>query len=522
MEARIRLGQRIGRGGMAEVFAAQLIGPAGFEKDVAVKRLLPRFSHDAVFLERFLNEARLAARLSHPNIVQIFELGHDGNDHYIVMEAVRGKSLRAVLDRINERHERMPRGTALFVAQALCAGLAHAHEKFAVIHRDISPHNVLLSFDGGVKLIDFGIARAQATTTTTAARLTQVGQVIGKRRYMSPEQVSGDELDGRSDLFAVGILLFEMLAGTHPFASLDDPDDDEVSARMINGARRTLLQVVPDVDPAVAAVVERALAVAREERYASAREMDTALGAAMVNGGARDVEMMLKRLFEQEAGLRWPVDEVRTDGAERTATGGVAAPREITLASDITGPRTAEPDEFETAEQPELRAPQTRRTLLIAAFGLGSGALAAAGAAALWARRDDGAPATIARADAGLQVAALVDAGAASAPAAPDSGDGDVQDAGVLDDGAPDAGDHHEVPKAPRKPKKYGRLTIDTRPWTTVRLDGKKVGVTPLALDVALGKHRVLLENSDSGVRRELDIVVGAEEPAVLRLDLRK
>src|SRR5688572_12634693 len=120
---------------MAEVFAAQLVGPAGFEKDVAVKRILPRYAHDPIFLERFLNEARLAARLSHPNIVQIFELGHDGTDHYIVMEAVRGKSLRALFERLREVHATMPRPVALHIAQGLCAGLAHADEMLRLIHR---------------------------------------------------------------------------------------------------------------------------------------------------------------------------------------------------------------------------------------------------------------------------------------------------------------------------------------------------------------------------------------------------
>ncbi len=515
---------------MAEVFAAQLVGPAGFEKDVAVKRLLPRFSSDPVFLERFLNEARLAARLSHPNIVQIFELGHDGNDHYIVMEAVRGCSLRMLLGRLAEKKGHVPAPIAAYIGTALCAGLAHAHDQHRVIHRDVSPHNVLLSFDGAVKLIDFGIARARSDE-----RLTQVGQVIGKRRYMSPEQMAGEPLDGRSDLFPAGIILYEMLAGVHPFDE-GGFDDTDVSDRIRSGDRTPVGEAAPGVDKALCDVVERSLEIHRDRRFATARDMGKALGG-LKTGSATDLEELLRALFGDEVDRPWPVDDVRSDGADHTATGNVAggaggqSVHEITISSDIGGvdemdavtdparPMLARitAEESPDVTEPDGSAPQqrTRRTMLAA--GLGVGALAAIGVGAVFLRNRTpegraGVPARpVQPSDAGE--IAIVDAGEA---AVVDAGEAIAFDE---DEGFGDAGSRG-APKLVRRKK--GKLTVETRPWTNVRVDGKRAGSTPLAIELTVGRHRVTMENDESGIRREVDVVISSDEPTVLRLDLRK
>lgn len=559
MQTRIRLGDRIGRGGMAEVFAAKLVGLAGFEKDVAVKRLLPRYASDPVFLERFLNEARLAARLSHPNIVQIFELGHDGKDHYIVMEAVRGPSLRSLLARLaqrgQERGQAMPVGAALHIARSLCAGLGHAHEQLGIIHRDVSPHNVVLSFDGAVKLIDFGIARMSSDE-----RLTQVGQVIGKLRYMSPEQIAGEEIDVRSDLFAVGIILFEMLAGEHPY---DDGSGEDLAARIREDMRPRLIDVVPGIDRALADAVERALAIRRKDRFPSVRAFDGALASVATEraSGARDVEEVLQRLFADEVGLAWPVEAPRADGSERTQTGAV---KEITLSSDSApsdvgasavppsgdatpdspADRTAEigaellPRSTATLPAPHLvdGVDRRRRELMrrsLAAALLGAGALAAI----LLTPRDScggGVVTTSARTAAadGATTARPVGAGTEPATTRPITA---VQQAAdprrPLEPSLADAAlpqNPQKTPNAPthasrrKRPVRIGRLIVETRPWTRVSIDGRSVGETPLEQSVPVGRHRVLLENEASGVRRELDVEVRTNTPTILRLDLRK
>jgi eukaryotic-like serine/threonine-protein kinase len=495
VDARIRLGDRIGRGGMAEVFAAQLVGPAGFEKDVAVKRILPRYAHDPVFLERFLNEARLAARLSHPNIVQIFELGHDGNDHYIVMEAVRGKSLRALHDRVRELTTTIPRPVALHIAQSLCAGLAHADEQLGLIHRDVSPHNVLLSFDGAVKLIDFGIARVRSDD-----RLTQVGQVLGKLRYLAPEQVTGGDVDARADVFAVGVLLYEMLTNRLPF---DGKNEEEIAQHIRDGKRIALRELVQDVEQTLVDVVDKALQIDRSKRFQSAREMGALLAkaSAVIPNGSHDVERMMRMLFPDEVSMAWPVYEARADGAEHTASVG-PAPVEITISSDVGLPEDRTLD--------DTLPKKDRRGLLIAG---GAFVVTTAAGVAFLPKRTE----AVQTPDAG--VTTIVPVVEQSDAGFPGAGEGPE----VVDAGAKNAADGL-VPSEVRKKKKIrtGRLVVETRPWTKVKIDGKNAGVTPLAIEVSAGSHKLLLENDESGVRREVDVKVIADDTTTLRLDLRK
>ena len=220
------LERKLGTGGMAEVYLARRSGPRGFTKRVAIKRILPELSEDSQLIQMFCDEARLAATLNHPNIAQVLEFGEQDGELYIVMEYVEGVSCATILRTAASRNETIPVGGALYVAHEVLLALSFAHEatdeagtSLALVHRDVSPSNVLVSRFGMVKLIDFGITRSYL-----AERRTCPGELKGKLRYMSPEQILGDEIDARSDLFAVGVVLAEMLAGRALFSGKSDLD----------------------------------------------------------------------------------------------------------------------------------------------------------------------------------------------------------------------------------------------------------------------------------------------------------
>ena len=213
--------RRLGSGGMAELYLALLQGDFGFEKLVAVKCVLPFFQDEPEFISMLLDEARLAATLSHPNIVHVFDAGHVDGTYYLAMEYIQGADLRTLLRRMVALGDRRPplEHSLLVVTQVL-AGLAHAHAKcdfdgtpLRIVHRDISPHNVLVTYDGNVKIVDFGIARG----ALQLGERTKAGVLKGKAAYMSPEQASGRPVDGRSDLFSAGVLLFELTTGCRLF-----------------------------------------------------------------------------------------------------------------------------------------------------------------------------------------------------------------------------------------------------------------------------------------------------------------
>src|SRR5438067_12165066 len=216
-----RLQRRLARGGMAEVFLARLVGVEGFERRVAIKRILPHLSDSEEFRAMFLDEARLAAQLTHPNIVHIYDFGKVDDYYFIAMEYVDGVDIGRIIRRAKERP--VPFELAARILADTCAGLDFAHKavdavgrKLDVVHRDVTPQNVLVTYDGAVKLVDFGIAKAQF-----AAGRTRPGVVKGKYAYMSPEQVEGRSLDGRSDVFSAGICLYELITGL-PLVRRDD------------------------------------------------------------------------------------------------------------------------------------------------------------------------------------------------------------------------------------------------------------------------------------------------------------
>lgn len=265
--------RRLAKGGMAEIFLARKEGPEGFARDLVVKRILPHLSQDSEFTTMFRDEARVVAHLSHPNVVQVYDYGQVGGTAYLVMELVRGVDLRALTTRALERswQEGRPGAVAPHHAAKLlsfvCEGLASAHaleldSVRGLVHRDVTPSNVLVSFDGAVKVADFGIAKLQ----TGRGGGTQVGKIRGKYAYLSPEQARGQELDARSDLFNVGILLYETITGDMLF-----PHGDPKEARMLSAAGKIPKpERLRSLPPPLRIVAEKALQPRREDRYADA------------------------------------------------------------------------------------------------------------------------------------------------------------------------------------------------------------------------------------------------------------
>jgi serine/threonine protein kinase len=264
--------ERINVGGMAEVFKAKAFGVEGFERIIAVKRILPNMADDEEFINMFIDEARIAVQLNHANIVPIYELGKFDNQYYIAMEYVPGKDLRQMLDRYRKRDETMPLTMAAYITSNICEGLFYAHGKndptgrpLHLIHRDVSPQNILVSYEGAVKITDFGIAKAE-----DRASKTQAGVLKGKFAYMSPEQVRGLDIDHRSDLFAVGILLYEMVTGKRLFIG----ESDFATLEKVRNAEVTPpKEHNPNISDALQAVVLKALARERDERYQTAAEL---------------------------------------------------------------------------------------------------------------------------------------------------------------------------------------------------------------------------------------------------------
>src|SRR4029450_2271011 len=205
--------EKLATGGMAEIYKAKNFGVDGFEKLLAIKRILPHCSSDKEFITMLIDEAKLSVALSHTNIAQVFDLGKVGTDYFISMEFVDGINLRELMNRAKETGAQLPEDISVYIVSEICKGLDYAHAKkdtdgnpLNIVHRDISPQNILISYEGEVKIVDFGIAKA-----ATKAHVTQHGALKGKLLYMSPEQAWGKALDKRTDNFSLGVVLYEML-----------------------------------------------------------------------------------------------------------------------------------------------------------------------------------------------------------------------------------------------------------------------------------------------------------------------
>ena len=273
---RYELIERISFGGMAEVYLGKSGGIEGFEKVMAIKRMLPNLTEDADFVTMFIDEARISAQLTHNNIGQVFEFGKCDDHYFIAMEYIQGLDLRTVHKVFFNSAQPMPVNVVLRMIRDVCNGLDYAHSKLDaagnpmnIVHRDISPQNIIVSYDGAVKVIDFGIAKALDRATQT-----QGGQIKGKFGYMSPEHAEGGKVDGRSDLFSLGILTFELLTNKPLFQG-------NTAINTLQNVLKAIVPPIPDLNPmvddALEAIIRKALARSPDDRFQSAEEMQSAL-----------------------------------------------------------------------------------------------------------------------------------------------------------------------------------------------------------------------------------------------------
>lgn len=291
------LGQ-LATGGMAEILLGRLVGPSGFERVVVIKRILPHLARERALVEMFLDEARIVARIRHPNVVQVHELGGEGSELYLAMEYLEGESVSGLLRRLYTQGDGLDHWISAHIVAEACRGLHAAHEltdgeiPLDLVHRDVSPQNLFVTYGGGVKVLDFGIAKVADRSAQTEA-----GQVKGKFAYMSPEQCQGKALDRGSDIFALGAVLYELLTGRRLFKRATALMTMKAITEHPVTPPSSLASTIP---AALEAVCLRALARRRQDRYADAAEMRRELVAAMrAMGREEDPEEALGRLMHQ-------------------------------------------------------------------------------------------------------------------------------------------------------------------------------------------------------------------------------
>jgi serine/threonine protein kinase len=294
---------RINVGGMAEVFKAKAFGVEGFERLIAVKRILPSIAEDEEFITMFIDEAKISVQLQHANIAQIFDLGKVGESYFIAMEYVSGRDMRSLYDRMRKKKKTVPIPMAVYLVMKVCEGLDYAHNKkdstsrdLHLVHRDMSPQNILVSYDGEVKVIDFGIAKAAGK-----AGKTQAGILKGKFGYMSPEQVRGLPLDRRSDIFAIGICLWEMLTGERLFIG----ESDFATLEKVRNVEITPPSSYnPGLPDELERITLRALRKDVEDRYQSAMDLHDDLQNWMYTSGSffarKDLNAFMQQLYRKE------------------------------------------------------------------------------------------------------------------------------------------------------------------------------------------------------------------------------
>jgi eukaryotic-like serine/threonine-protein kinase len=308
MGDRYTITERVDSGGMAEVFRGVAESLQGFKKNVAIKRILPNLARNKKFVAMFLDEAKLSLFLQHANIVQVFDIAQTQNSYFLVMEFVDGCNLKALSDRLKQRGRRIELPQAIYLMVEACKALSYAHhaenpesnDPLHIVHRDISPPNILLSKMGEVKLVDFGLAKANSQIEST-----DPGVVKGKFSYLSPEAASGREVDRRADIFAVGILLWEMFTGRRLFYG----DTDYQTVELVRQARiPSVAALNPDVDQELEAVVRKSLARDPNERYQEAADLGDALSQYLFSRRmkvtARDIAALVRDVQIEQARRR--------------------------------------------------------------------------------------------------------------------------------------------------------------------------------------------------------------------------
>jgi eukaryotic-like serine/threonine-protein kinase len=545
---------KLAQGGMGEVFVALLSGAAGFEKLVVIKRILPHLAEDPRFISMFLTEAKLTASLAHPNICQVFELGEIDGDYYLAMEYLEGVSLSRMVKK------RVHRGLDLRIATGIACqaleGLQFAHRFRApggglvgVIHRDMSPSNVFVSSAGLIKVLDFGVAKASHQHKTTVTGLK------GKYPYMAPEQIRGMDVDGRSDLFSIGVVLFESITGEPLFHR--DNDFDTLQA-IVNNERPRASDLRREVPLDVDEVIERALRPRREERFASAREMGEALTRAMAPlGGVAstgEIADFLRRECAQELeDERGRIDRATDHLKEMTGRGQDvpdynrkrARPvvettldlqigrNKRTMAFDATRASSDTSAVTSLSSPPELagRLRARRRGLWIGLVGL-----ALAGAAGtiggLYVASHDREGERVAAAKAAAEKAAFATASQPPVREKPPADPPAVETPAAPAPPQPEepAPEERKQPgkrtatsspaKAAAVPAGPGYFSMDTMPYSEVFVDGKSVGITPVVrVPLQPGKHSVKAVTQD-GQTKKLSVTVQSGKVVSKRIQI--
>jgi len=544
------LGTLLGRGGMAEVFAGHAIGDHGFQKPVAIKRLLPELANDEVFVARLIQEAKLLVGMQHGNIVSVLDLARDGEDVFLVMEYVDGPSLRQLLKARGGRGVSL--AVASYIVQSAAAGLefAHARPGGAVIHADISPSNLLLTTSGEVRVADFGIARREGGAH---------GIVEGKWAYMAPEQARGEPLSPGSDVFALGVVLYELITGRHPFGQRITASEREREPVRVIPPR----VVRPSVPPGLDAICMRALAHDPRERYARMQHLIDALvderfsnqwreGAAELAHAIRECAAPGPVLPPPPTSLREPaVTLVTRSLIELTPARSLA---ELTPAPQLavgTSPARVLPD-AELAPRPRARRWALAVLALAAMFGVTAAIALHAGSEPI--AHAEPPPVTVASAapdeERGFELPAPArpvepaapsprrDAPAAvpasvATDAAVSAGNVEVE---VEVEAEPIARDRHvseataPAPRTPRrtekptphaaaKKKEPGTLRVSAFPWAWVQVDGgPRRDALGARFSLSPGRHTVKLFNDD-GAKKTRTIVISSGKTTTVRVN---
>ena len=566
----------IARGGMGIVYLAVAQGPARFSKLLVIKELKPEFVEDETFLEMFLEEARLAARLSHPNIVQTYEVGEEDKRHYIVMDYLDGVTLARLLRR---KSTLFTRNMHLRVICEILAGLHYAHTlkdfdgtDLGIVHRDVTPQNVFITFDGTAKIVDFGIAKALDSSIET-----RTGVLKGKPAYMAPEQIAGD-VDPRADVFSAGVMIWEAVAGQRMWAKKGDV---EVLASMLKGEVPNIREYVPDVPDALATIVERALAKDRDERFQSAAELQEALEdylASDPTATMREVARVVKEIFaEERASTRSKIDghlaRLKAGGADnklpsllpvpesKTPT-GIPGASERSLVSGITSTHTPAGSAISMRQGAENVSmippdgPRNKRGMWLVvgaalvltgggfAIGMGARSKGTEGVVATAAPPPTGTdalsaapidppppvpenkPEPVASTTSSAATTATTEKvekvekpRVAAAPARPVWTPPPRQAPARQPSPAPTPTPETRAPDPDEGKGKIGYLTIDTYPWTRVSTGGKVLGDTPLVrVPLAAGTHTLVLENTTEKVKQTTVVTIKPGETVSRRL----
>jgi serine/threonine-protein kinase len=359
----------LGEGGMARAYLAVSRGPAGFNKVAVIKQILPSLASDADFIAMFLDEARLAARLHHPNIVQTFDVSEQDGSYVLAMEYLDGQTLSGIYRRVHPKN--IPLETHLWILTQVLAGLHYAHtlcdydgSPLGVVHRDVSPGNVLVTYAGEVKLLDFGVAKARCAIASATDKT-----VRGKPGYCAPEQLRAAEPDARADVFAVGVMLWEALAGRrlNRGATLAD-----VARVRLSGAEPKIREVKPDIVPVLADICDRALAVEPAQRFSTAAEFQKALQGQLNELGRHGrttlVEMLDTAFSVDRYNVRKLIEKrLVTDSAEMRPL--VADPQSRSVAASGLNPSPS------VAVRPPRRAFVPAAAVLVGALAVGASAL---------------------------------------------------------------------------------------------------------------------------------------------------